>query len=73
MEIFDAVIKDTKRQILLKTVTKNLCPFKSYVNLFRSLFQYMNALFCDDTDDFNFKNIFQILNIDLLMYLNFLN
>ena len=68
MFIFDAVIKETRGIILPKTVTKNLCPFQSYVNLFnveafmglritslsfKKIFNH-NVPFCDDTDDFNF-------------------
>ena len=85
MLIFSAVIKDTRQTILLKTVTKNVGPFKSYVNLFHA-----EAFLVHELSPLVFKifsttmhytvmtkmiltfiNIFQTLNINLLMYLKF--
>ena len=81
--IFDAVIKYTKRIMLLKIPSKNSCSLKNYVNVFIA-----EAFFVHESPPLVFKqfstilhyfvmtqmilafiNTFQILDINLLMNL----
>ena len=81
--MFDAVIKDIKRIMLLKTAWKASCSFKNYINLFN-----VEAFFVHELPPLVFKrfstilhysvmtqmilafiNTFQIFNINLLMNL----
>ena len=68
-KIFDVVITDTKRIMLLKTAEKSSCSFKNYISLFNVEAVFVHELpplffktfstilhysMNDDTDDFNF-------------------
>ena len=79
--IFDSVIKDTKRIMLLKIPSKNSCSLKNYVSVFNVEVFFLHELPPLVFERFStilhnsvmiqmilaFINTFQILNINLLM------